>query len=142
MHDKNTQGVFCTSLETFSYLFDIARPKPATLPRQWIDRVDADDAPVIVNNLRLKVMGEPFAIPPPRREKPLEQIVEWRVVVSRNDKDGRVQPVDHLAGAAELPVPRALREIAGNCDQIRIKPIDPVNQRIKQLGPVPPEMQV
>ena len=76
-----------------------------------------------------QIGGDVAAVPAERIEKPGRDVEQRHVVIAGNDELRERQRIEECARLLKLPASGALREVAGNGDEIRLDGRDALDER-------------
>src|SRR5260370_5189335 len=104
--------------------------------------VEAQERDLVIGEEGLQLRADVTAIAGEPSDKALDDIVERNIVVAGDDDDGPGQSLEKGAGGGALPTPGALRQVAGDDNDVRLR-LRYVGQQALGRGlVVPPEMQI
>ena len=112
---------------------DLRLVDATTFDRQRPGGVDPKDGNLVIDIGRMHVAGNVSPILVQGANKAKQYIVQRNVMIAGHDNLGMRQRVKKSASRFELAHSRSLREITGDCDDIRLDDVDVFNQRLNAL---------
>ena len=107
---------------------------PAFTPGERPRRVQADDDNLVVLEDRLEIGGDEALVPGERREEPARHVPQRHVVIAGNHQVWRGEVVEEGARLAELGPGGALRQVAREHHQVRLRVGDGRGERPEDGG--------
>src|SRR5438309_11565516 len=104
--------------------------------------VEAQQCNFVIGKKRLQFCADIAAVSGEPSQKALDDVVERHVVVAGYGNHRPGQFLEKGAGGGELPVAGALRQVAGDDSEVRLRPGYVGQQALGRGLVVPPEMQI
>ena len=112
------------------------------LPGQRARRVHAGDRDFVIGKERLEIVADVAPVAVEAAEEAEEEIAQRDVVIARHDDLRERNPFEKLPRRDVFDRARALREVAGDRDDVRLRFTDERDQRIENRRMNAAEMQI
>ena len=129
VRDDDLGDRFGKATEHVPHAVDLRLVDAAALEDERSRGAHPHDRELVVDELRLQLRREVALVAPQRGREAHEDVVQRDIMVSRHDYLRLRQRFQPFARGVELPRLGALREVAGNHDEVRIERFDPRAQR-------------
>ena len=142
VRDDDARQTGRQTAQAFTQDIDLLVADAAILERQGAGRVDAQHGDFLVHVFGRQIVRHMAPVFHQRRQKAGKDVIQGHVMVARHDDLRPRQAVEKNPRLLELGAAGALREVAGNDDDVRFKALDQRAQGRQQGRIDPAKMQI
>jgi hypothetical protein len=132
-HD-DLQGILIRRGEAGGDSRDFTGRKSAVRDRERSCRVRSHHRDLVILEVWLQIRGDVRPVVTERPRESCQRMIERHVVIAGDDDLRSRQLRQELARLLELPAARPLRQIAGDCHEVRREIIDSIDERGHDAG--------